>query len=50
MHSKTEEQIGYDYCIVACGCNFGLFDKWGESLWSALGARRAFLCAPCTWL
>jgi len=33
MHSKKEETIGYDYCIVACGCNFGLFDKWGESLW-----------------
>merc|ERR1711924_522607 len=33
MHSKQEEEIGYDYCVVACGCNFGLFDKWGESLW-----------------
>jgi len=33
MHSKQEETIGYDYCVVASGCNFGLFDKWGESLW-----------------
>jgi|ERR1711924_235835 len=22
-----------DYCIIAAGCNFGPFHKWGESLW-----------------
>jgi NADH dehydrogenase FAD-containing subunit len=27
------ETIGYDYCVVACGCNFGLFEPLGESLW-----------------
>jgi len=29
---KTEE-IGYDYCIVASGCNFNFLHKYGESLW-----------------
>lgn len=33
MHVKKEEQLSFDYCVVASGCNFGLFDKWGESLW-----------------
>jgi len=27
------QTIGYDYCIIACGCNFGLFEPLGESLW-----------------
>jgi len=33
MHAKEEDCVGFDYCVVAAGCNFGLFDKWGESLW-----------------
>eukprot|EP00931_Biecheleriopsis_adriatica_P022904 TRINITY_DN14591_c0_g1_i1.p1 TRINITY_DN14591_c0_g1~~TRINITY_DN14591_c0_g1_i1.p1 ORF type:complete len:457 (-),score=93.78 TRINITY_DN14591_c0_g1_i1:180-1550(-) len=24
---------GFDYCIICAGCNFGPFQKWGESLW-----------------
>jgi len=33
MCSETTEEIGYDYCIVAAGCNFNFLHKWGESLW-----------------
>jgi hypothetical protein len=25
--------IGWDYCAICAGCNFGPFHKWGESLW-----------------
>lgn len=33
MFSKEEEQIDFDYCIIAAGCNFGQFSPKGESLW-----------------
>lgn len=33
MFSKEVERIGYDYLIVASGCNFNFLHKWGESLW-----------------
>jgi len=33
MFTDSEETIDFDYCIIASGCNFGPFHKWGESLW-----------------
>merc|ERR1712151_671452 len=33
MFSDAEETIDFDFCIIAAGCNFGVFHKWGESLW-----------------
>jgi len=33
MFGTAEEVIDFDYCIIAAGCNFGPFHKWGESLW-----------------
>jgi len=33
MFAETEEVIDFDYCVIAAGCNFGVFHKWGESLW-----------------
>eukprot|EP00429_Kryptoperidinium_foliaceum_P012755 CAMPEP_0176036974 /NCGR_PEP_ID=MMETSP0120_2-20121206/18314_1 /TAXON_ID=160619 /ORGANISM="Kryptoperidinium foliaceum, Strain CCMP 1326" /LENGTH=479 /DNA_ID=CAMNT_0017370361 /DNA_START=50 /DNA_END=1490 /DNA_ORIENTATION=+ len=33
MFTDGLESIDFDYCIVAAGCNFGVFHKWGESLW-----------------
>eukprot|EP00928_Gymnodinium_smaydae_P065927 TRINITY_DN48_c0_g1_i10.p1 TRINITY_DN48_c0_g1~~TRINITY_DN48_c0_g1_i10.p1 ORF type:complete len:463 (+),score=126.50 TRINITY_DN48_c0_g1_i10:70-1458(+) len=33
MFSQTEEVLDFDFCIIAAGCNFGPFHKWGESLW-----------------
>jgi len=27
------ETIQFDYCAICAGCNFGPFQKWGESLW-----------------
>ncbi|KAF4751677.1 hypothetical protein FOZ62_022031, partial [Perkinsus olseni] len=33
MFSETTEEVPFDYCIIAAGCNFGVFHKWGESLW-----------------
>lgn len=27
------ENLSFDYCIIATGCSFGPFHKWGESLW-----------------
>jgi len=28
-----QDTIAYDYCIICSGCNFGPFEKKGESLW-----------------
>jgi len=33
MFVKDKEVIDFDFCIIAAGCNFGVFHKWGESLW-----------------
>jgi len=33
IFSQATEVIDWDYCMVAAGCNFGVFHKWGESLW-----------------
>lgn len=33
MFSQTTDEVSFDYCIIAAGCNFGVFHKWGESLW-----------------
>lgn len=33
MFGEDEEEITFDYCVIASGCNFGPFHKWGESLW-----------------
>ncbi|CAJ1355135.1 unnamed protein product [Effrenium voratum] len=30
---KAEGDMCFDYCVIAAGCNFGPFNKWGESLW-----------------
>jgi hypothetical protein len=31
--TNVEEEIDFDYCIIASGCNFGVFHEMGESLW-----------------
>jgi len=33
MFGESKETIDFDYCVIAAGCNFGVFHKWGESLW-----------------
>merc|ERR1711972_949529 len=33
MFIETTEVIDFDYCVIAAGCNFGPFHKWGQSLW-----------------
>ncbi|CAK0851181.1 unnamed protein product, partial [Prorocentrum cordatum] len=33
MFTTAQETIDFDYSIIAAGCNFGVFHKWGESLW-----------------
>jgi len=33
MFGAEKETIDFDYCVIAAGCNFGVFHKWGESLW-----------------
>jgi hypothetical protein len=33
MFTDKPETVDFDYCIIAAGCNFGPFHKWGESLW-----------------
>jgi len=33
MFKEQEEVIDFDFCVIAAGCNFGVFHKWGESLW-----------------
>jgi NADH dehydrogenase FAD-containing subunit len=33
MFSENLDTIGFDYCIICAGCNFGPFQPMGESLW-----------------
>lgn len=33
MFQENTEIIDFDYCVIASGCNFGPFQKLGESLW-----------------
>jgi len=33
MHKETTDTCTFDYCVVAAGCNFGMFHPKGESLW-----------------
>lgn len=33
MFKAEEEKIDFDFCVIAAGCNFNPFHKWGESLW-----------------
>lgn len=33
MFAKNTETVGFDYMIIASGCNFNFLHKWGESLW-----------------
>jgi len=33
MFADESEVIDFDFCVIAAGCNFGVFHKWGESLW-----------------
>jgi NADH dehydrogenase FAD-containing subunit len=33
MFSDKMDTIGFDYCIICAGCNFGPFQPMGESLW-----------------
>lgn len=33
MEQEGTEEIGFDYCVVASGCNFNFLHKYGESLW-----------------
>jgi len=33
IFTDADEIVDFDYCIIAAGCNFGPFHKWGESLW-----------------
>merc|ERR1719230_1091108 len=36
MFSTSSETIGYDFCMICAGCNFGPFEPNGESLWFAV--------------
>jgi len=33
MFAQDPEIVDFDFCVIAAGCNFGVFHKWGESLW-----------------
>jgi hypothetical protein len=33
MFTDATETIGFDYCVICSGCNFGPFHPTGESLW-----------------
>lgn len=33
MYSTETEDIEFDYCCIASGCNFNFLHKWGQSLW-----------------
>jgi len=33
IEDEAERTIEFDYCVIASGCNFGMFSPVGESLW-----------------
>jgi len=33
IFADKPEEIGFDYCVIASGCNFNFLHAWGESLW-----------------
>mmetsp|Transcript_50977 Transcript_50977/g.70056 ORF Transcript_50977/g.70056 Transcript_50977/m.70056 type:complete len:443 (-) Transcript_50977:102-1430(-) len=33
IFANTTEDVGFEYCIICSGCNFGPFKPMGESLW-----------------
>eukprot|EP00428_Durinskia_dybowskii_P025811 CAMPEP_0170232054 /NCGR_PEP_ID=MMETSP0116_2-20130129/15766_1 /TAXON_ID=400756 /ORGANISM="Durinskia baltica, Strain CSIRO CS-38" /LENGTH=392 /DNA_ID=CAMNT_0010482835 /DNA_START=77 /DNA_END=1252 /DNA_ORIENTATION=- len=33
IFTDSTEEVGFDYCIICSGCNFGPFKPMGESLW-----------------
>jgi len=33
IFANTTDVISFDYCVICAGCNFGPFQKNGESLW-----------------
>mmetsp|Transcript_72476 Transcript_72476/g.156714 ORF Transcript_72476/g.156714 Transcript_72476/m.156714 type:complete len:443 (-) Transcript_72476:143-1471(-) len=33
MFSSTTEEVGFEFCMICSGCNFGPFKPMGESLW-----------------
>jgi len=33
MFANKTEDVEFDYCVIASGCNFNFLHKWGESLW-----------------
>jgi len=33
IFSNKTEEVSFDYCVIASGCNFNFMHKWGESLW-----------------
>jgi hypothetical protein len=33
MFSSTTEEVGFEFCMICAGCNFGPFKPMGESLW-----------------
>merc|ERR550514_560486 len=33
IEDPDEKSIKFDYCVIASGCNFGMFSPVGESLW-----------------
>jgi len=33
IFTDKPEVLDFDYCIIAAGCNFGPFHRWGQSLW-----------------
>jgi hypothetical protein len=33
MFSSSTEEVGFEFCMICSGCNFGPFKPMGESLW-----------------
>jgi len=33
IFASTTDKVGFDYCVICAGCNFGPFKPMGESLW-----------------
>eukprot|EP00416_Gambierdiscus_australes_P017639 CAMPEP_0171057974 /NCGR_PEP_ID=MMETSP0766_2-20121228/2165_1 /TAXON_ID=439317 /ORGANISM="Gambierdiscus australes, Strain CAWD 149" /LENGTH=464 /DNA_ID=CAMNT_0011513183 /DNA_START=46 /DNA_END=1440 /DNA_ORIENTATION=+ len=49
MFSNNTEDIDFDFCVIASGCNFGPFHQWGESLWFPVIHAEARLRGNTNW-
>jgi hypothetical protein len=49
MFTNATEVLDFDYCIIAAGCNFNGWHRWGESLWFPTVHEKAIKADSNSW-